>query len=117
MGIPIDGHVPDPADANSGAERTDLDKALRYMALEPGQSLLGRAVDVVFVGSCTNSRISDLRQAATVMRGRRVAPGVRMLVVPGSRRSNPRRKPRDSIAFSRRPERSGVRRAARCASR
>jgi 3-isopropylmalate/(R)-2-methylmalate dehydratase large subunit len=85
MAIPIDGHVPDPADANSGAERTDLDKALRYMSLEPGQSLLGRAVDVVFVGSCTNSRISDLRQAATVMRGRRVAPGVRMLVVPGSR--------------------------------
>ena len=85
MAIPIDGHVPDPSEAASGAERADLDKALRYMALEPGQSLLGRPVDVVFVGSCTNSRISDLRQAATVMRGRRVAPGVRMLVVPGSR--------------------------------
>ena len=85
MAIPIDGHVPDPSEAGSGAERTDLDKALRYMALEPGQSLLGRPVDVVFVGSCTNSRISDLRQAADVMRGRRVAPGVRMLVVPGSR--------------------------------
>jgi len=84
MAIPIDGHVPDPADV-TGAERADLDKALRYMALEPGQSLLGRAVDVVFVGSCTNSRISDLRQAAAVVRGRRVAPGVRMLVVPGSR--------------------------------
>jgi 3-isopropylmalate/(R)-2-methylmalate dehydratase large subunit len=85
MAIPIDGYVPDPNDAGSGAERTDLDKALRYMALEPGQSLLGRPVDVVFVGSCTNSRISDLRQAAGVMRGRHVAPGVRMLVVPGSR--------------------------------
>ena len=85
MAIPIDGHVPDPTAAGSGAERADLDKALRYMALEPGQSLLGRAVDVVFVGSCTNSRISDLRQAAAVMRGRHVAPGVRMLVVPGSR--------------------------------
>ncbi len=85
MAIPIDGHVPDPSEAGSGAERTDLDKALRYMALEPGQSLLGRPVDVVFVGSCTNSRISDLRQAAGVLRGRRVAPGVRMLVVPGSR--------------------------------
>jgi 3-isopropylmalate/(R)-2-methylmalate dehydratase large subunit len=85
MAIPIDGHVPDPSDAGTGAERTDLDKALRYMALEPGQSLLGRPVDVVFVGSCTNSRISDLRQAAGVMRGRHVAPGVRMLVVPGSR--------------------------------
>ena len=85
MAIPIDGRVPDPSDAGSRAERADLDKALRYMALEPGQSLLGRAVDVVFVGSCTNSRISDLRQAAAVMRGRHVAPGVRMLVVPGSR--------------------------------
>jgi 3-isopropylmalate/(R)-2-methylmalate dehydratase large subunit len=85
MAIPINGRVPDPAAALSSAERTDLDKALRYMALEPGQSLLGHAVDVVFVGSCTNSRISDLRQAAAVMRGRHVAPGVRMLVVPGSR--------------------------------
>ena len=84
MAIPIDGHVPDPINAVSGAERADLDKALHYMALEPGQSLLGRAVDVVFVGSCTNSRISDLRLAATVMRGRQVATGVRMLVVPGS---------------------------------
>ena len=86
MAIPIDGRVPDPTDAGSRAERADLDKALRYMALEPGQSLLGHAVDVVFVGSCTNSRISDLRQAAGVMRGRHVAPGVRMLVVPGSRK-------------------------------
>ncbi len=85
MAIPIDGRVPDPDSAASGTERADLDKALRYMALEPGQPLLGRAVDVVFVGSCTNSRISDLREAAAVMRGRRVAPGVRMLVVPGSR--------------------------------
>jgi len=85
MAIPIDGRVPDPAAAQTGAERADLDKALRYMALEPGQPLLGRAVDVVFVGSCTNSRISDLREAAGVMRGRQVAPGVRMLVVPGSR--------------------------------
>jgi 3-isopropylmalate/(R)-2-methylmalate dehydratase large subunit len=85
MAIPIDGRVPDPTVAETSAERVDLDKALRYMALEPGQSLIGRAVDVVFVGSCTNSRISDLRQAAGVMRGRRVAPGVRMLVVPGSR--------------------------------
>jgi 3-isopropylmalate/(R)-2-methylmalate dehydratase large subunit len=85
MAIPIDGRVPDPTEAGTAPERVDLDKALRYMALEPGQSLLGRAVDVVFVGSCTNSRISDLREAAAVMRGRRVAAGVRMLVVPGSR--------------------------------
>ena len=55
------------------------------MALEPGEELLGRRIDVVFVGSCTNSRLGDLEAAARVLRGRRVAPGVRMLVVPGSR--------------------------------
>ena len=54
------------------------------MGLEPGQPLLGKVVDVVFIGSCTNSRISDLRQAAAIMKGRRVAPNVRALVVPGS---------------------------------
>jgi 3-isopropylmalate/(R)-2-methylmalate dehydratase large subunit len=56
------------------------------MALEAGKPLLGHAVDVVFIGSCTNSRLSDLRQAATVFKGRHVAPGVRALVVPGSQR-------------------------------
>lgn len=59
-------------------------QALRYMALEPGQSMLGLPVDVVFVGSCTNGRLSDLREVAAVLRGRRVKPGVRMLIVPGS---------------------------------
>jgi 3-isopropylmalate/(R)-2-methylmalate dehydratase large subunit len=56
------------------------------MELEPGKPLLGRGIDVVFVGSCTNSRISDLREAAAVVRGRKVADGVRMMVVPGSQR-------------------------------
>ncbi|HEX6965854.1 MAG TPA: 3-isopropylmalate dehydratase large subunit [Gemmatimonadaceae bacterium] len=84
MGMPIDGRVPDPARVPDASERQALDKALRYMALEPGQSLLGRPVDVVFIGSCTNSRITDLRLAASVLRGRKVAPGVRVLVVPGS---------------------------------
>ncbi len=65
-----------PRDAN--------EKALRYMGVSPGEKLLGKAVDVVFIGSCTNSRISDLRLAASVMKGRRVAGGVRALVVPGS---------------------------------
>jgi 3-isopropylmalate/(R)-2-methylmalate dehydratase large subunit len=83
MGMPIDGHVPDPAVAEPG-QRAALDKALRYMDLQPGEQLLGHRVDVVFIGSCTNSRISDLRLAASVMRGRSVAAGVRMLVVPGS---------------------------------
>jgi 3-isopropylmalate/(R)-2-methylmalate dehydratase large subunit len=76
--------VPDPAALAEPGERAALDKALRYMALQPGEPLLGRPVDVVFLGSCTNSRISDLRAAAGLLEGRRVAPGVRMLVVPGS---------------------------------
>jgi len=78
MAISVRGVVPDP-----GGD-TSLGKALRYMGLEPGKPLLGRKIDVVFIGSCTNSRLSDLREAARVLRGRRVAPGVKALVVPGS---------------------------------
>jgi 3-isopropylmalate/(R)-2-methylmalate dehydratase large subunit len=77
MVIPIDEHVPhsdDPA----------FRKALAYMQVEAGKPLLGQPVDVVFIGSCTNGRLSDLRQAAEVLRGRRVAERVRLLVVPGS---------------------------------
>ena len=77
MGIPITAPVPT---APNGA----YDKALSYMQLEAGKPLLGKKIDVVFVGSCTNSRLSDLRAAAGVMRGRKVKDGVRMLVVPGS---------------------------------
>jgi 3-isopropylmalate/(R)-2-methylmalate dehydratase large subunit len=84
MGIPVDGRVPQLDETSDASERSALDKALRYMALEPGDRLLGKRVDVVFIGSCTNARISDLRLAASVLDGRRVAPGVRMLVVPGS---------------------------------
>ncbi|HSH45847.1 MAG TPA: 3-isopropylmalate dehydratase large subunit [Longimicrobiales bacterium] len=85
MGVPIDAPVPDPASLGSG-ERAAVEKALSYMEIEPGKPLLGRPVDVVFLGSCTNSRITDLRAAAELLRGRRVAEGVRMLVVPGSRK-------------------------------
>jgi len=84
MGIPITGRVPDPDGAMDPATRRALERALEYMALRPGQAILGQKVDVVFVGSCTNGRISDLRLAAEVLRGRRVADGVRMMVVPGS---------------------------------
>jgi 3-isopropylmalate/(R)-2-methylmalate dehydratase large subunit len=84
MGMPIDAAIPSPDDLPDPGQRMALDKALRYMDLRPGQRLLGHKVDVVFVGSCTNSRITDLRQAAALLRGRKVAPGVRMLVVPGS---------------------------------
>ncbi len=78
MGVPIHGVVPDPG-GDAGKE-----KALAYMGLHPGQPLLGRPIDVVFIGSCTNSRLSDLRQAARIFKGRKVAAGVKALVVPGS---------------------------------
>jgi len=84
MGLPIGGVVPDPAGVADLSERRALERALEYMELRPGEQLAGRPVDVVFIGSCTNSRLSDLRAAAEIMRGRRVAPGVRTLVVPGS---------------------------------
>jgi 3-isopropylmalate/(R)-2-methylmalate dehydratase large subunit len=84
MGIPITEAIPTPESLRDPGARTALDKALKYMDLQPGERLLGRPVDVVFLGSCTNSRIYDLRQAASLLKGRKVAPGVRMLVVPGS---------------------------------
>jgi 3-isopropylmalate/(R)-2-methylmalate dehydratase large subunit len=84
MGIPITAAVPNPSDITDPLERDSLAKALRYMDLAPGKSLLGHPVNVVFIGSCTNSRISDLRSAAGILKGRKVHPGVRVLVVPGS---------------------------------
>src|SRR6266540_1456856 len=84
MGMPITGRIPDPARAADPASRQALDKALTYMDLRPGEPLVGQPVDVVFIGSCTNSRISDLRQAARMLAGGKVADGVRVLVVPGS---------------------------------
>lgn len=84
MGMPITGRVPDPDQVSDPAQKAALGKALRYMALQPGQALLGKKVDVVFIGSCTNSRISDLRLAAQVLKGRKVAEGLRVMVVPGS---------------------------------
>jgi 3-isopropylmalate/(R)-2-methylmalate dehydratase large subunit len=84
MAIPVTATIPDP-DANPDvSQRQALRKALDYMGLAPGRLLLGHPVDVVFIGSCTNSRISDLRQAAALMQGRRIKEGVRVLVVPGS---------------------------------
>jgi 3-isopropylmalate/(R)-2-methylmalate dehydratase large subunit len=82
--VPITGQVPDPADVADEAKRADMTRMLSYMGLSAGQALSGLPVDVVFIGSCTNSRIEDLRAAAAIARGRHVAPGVRALVVPGS---------------------------------
>ena len=84
MGIPITGRIPSPADQADPGQRRALERALEYMDLVPGEPILGRPVDVVFIGSCTNGRISDLRLAASVLRDRKVADGVRVMVVPGS---------------------------------
>ena len=84
MGIPITKRIPNPDDLSDPNEKSALDKALRYMDLRPGSALLGHPVDVVFIGSCTNSRLSDLQLAANLLKGRKVAPGLRVLVVPGS---------------------------------
>ena len=84
MGIPISSRVPNPGDQADPGQRRALEHALEYMDLQPGQPILGQKVDVVFVGSCTNGRISDLRLAASVLKDRHVADGVRLLVVPGS---------------------------------
>ncbi|CAN5699251.1 3-isopropylmalate dehydratase large subunit [soil metagenome] len=86
MTAEITERVPDPADATSDAERQSYRRALEYMDLRPGTPLEGLPVDRVFLGSCTNGRVGDLREAADVVRGRRVASGVRAMVVPGSRR-------------------------------
>ena len=84
MGIPITGTIPRPDAMPDEAARKALAHSLEYMALEAGKPILGHAVDVVFIGSCTNSRISDLRAAAKVLKGRKVSPQTRVLVVPGS---------------------------------
>ena len=82
--VTIAGAVPDPAAEADPARRAQIERMLAYMGLAPGQPLAGLAIDAVFVGSCTNSRIEDLRAVAAIARGRHVADGVRALVVPGS---------------------------------
>jgi 3-isopropylmalate/(R)-2-methylmalate dehydratase large subunit len=84
QGAPLSGQVPDPGSYTDPVDRTAAERALEYMALTAGTPLRDIAVDVVFLGSCTNGRIEDLRAAAGVLRGRKVADGVRMMVVPGS---------------------------------
>jgi 3-isopropylmalate/(R)-2-methylmalate dehydratase large subunit len=86
QGVPLAGRVPDPDDISEESERIAATRALEYMALTPGTAMRDIEVDTVFVGSCTNGRIEDLRAAAEVVAGRRVADSVRMLVVPGSTR-------------------------------
>ncbi|HSU04215.1 MAG TPA: 3-isopropylmalate dehydratase large subunit [Acetobacteraceae bacterium] len=82
--VPITGAVPDPSTAKDEAERAQMQRMLEYMALTPGTRMQDVPVDVVFIGSCTNGRIEDIRAAAAVARGRKVAANVQALVVPGS---------------------------------
>jgi len=82
--VPITGSVPDPAQAGDEATRAQMQRMLDYMGLRPGQRLDELPVDVVFIGSCTNGRIEDMRAAAAIAHGRKVAAGVRAMVVPGS---------------------------------
>ncbi len=81
--VTIDGRLPDPRAAVE-ADRPGIEEALRFMGLAAGQPIAGTRIDVAFIGSCTNGRLSDLREAANIVRGRRVAPHVKALVVPGS---------------------------------
>ncbi len=82
MTVPVDERIPTPA----GPGKARMEKALQYMDLRPGRPIAGQPVSTVFVGACTNSRLSDLRSAASILQGRKIAAGVRMLVVPGSER-------------------------------
>jgi 3-isopropylmalate/(R)-2-methylmalate dehydratase large subunit len=84
MVVPVTGRVPDPASFQDPDDRAAAERALEYMALRPGQAMEDIRVDRVFIGSCTNSRIEDLRDAAAVVAGRKVSDGVSALVVPGS---------------------------------
>jgi 3-isopropylmalate/(R)-2-methylmalate dehydratase large subunit len=84
MGVPITGRIPDPDTMSDVSHKNAVRKALAYMDLQPNQPLLGQPLDIVFIGSCTNSRISDLRAAAGILKGRKVSPKTQVLVVPGS---------------------------------
>jgi 3-isopropylmalate/(R)-2-methylmalate dehydratase large subunit len=84
MGLPVSGRVPDPSTVKDSVEKQTLEKSLLYMGFRPNEVLAGKQIDVVFIGSCTNARMSDLREAARIFRGRKVAPHVRAMIVPGS---------------------------------
>ncbi|MEY4005794.1 MAG: hypothetical protein RLZZ221_1890, partial [Verrucomicrobiota bacterium] len=84
QGIAIDERVPDPAQAKAVDERTSIEEALAYMKLRPGTPIKGTRIDVAFLGSCTNGRLSDFQEVARFLKGRRVAPGIKAIAVPGS---------------------------------
>ena len=85
MGVGVNGTVPQPADAKSAAEKDEIEKALEYMGLEGGTKITDIDIQYVFIGSCTNSRIEDLRAASKIVKGQKVKDGVNAIIVPGSR--------------------------------
>jgi 3-isopropylmalate/(R)-2-methylmalate dehydratase large subunit len=85
MVVPLSANIP-RFDGQAGAEQAVYDKALDYMGFQGGDAMLGKRVDVVFIGSCTNGRLEDLQAAARILKGRKVAAGVRLLIVPGSQK-------------------------------
>ena len=103
MGIPITGAVPTPSQIAIRWSAIRSQRRSRYMDLPAGKPLLGHPVNVVFIGSCTNSRISDLRAAAALLKGRKVNPNVRVMVVPGSQQVSSRRRPKGCRRFSATP--------------
>jgi 3-isopropylmalate/(R)-2-methylmalate dehydratase large subunit len=119
MVLPIDGVIPDPASMDNAAQRESTERALHYMGLKAGMAITDIRLDTVFIGSCTNSRIEDLRAAAAVVKGRKVAATVkRALVVPGSgpdQAASGGGRPGQDIYRSR--EWNGANRAVRCAWR
>lgn len=84
MCIPVSGNVPSPKDAQTESEKNEINRALEYMGLEAGQPIASTKIDHVFIGSCTNSRLADLKKAANIVKGQKVNPGVKAIVVPGS---------------------------------
>jgi 3-isopropylmalate/(R)-2-methylmalate dehydratase large subunit len=84
MGLPVTGRIPDPHSESDPSRKAALVQALDYMGLTPGEPLIGKRVNTIFIGSCTNSRMSDLRAAAKILKGRKVDPAVKVFVVPGS---------------------------------
>jgi 3-isopropylmalate/(R)-2-methylmalate dehydratase large subunit len=84
QGIPITGSIPDPTKAKGTDEKASIEEALAYMKLTPGAPIKGTKIDVAFLGSCTNGRLSDFQEVARFLKGKKVAPGVKAIAVPGS---------------------------------